>query len=202
MNSINVRVAAVERVTPLVKHFTLVREDGGKLAPFSGGSHVVVSMDAGGKVYRNAYSLMGAPENTDAYHISVRRQERSRGGSVFMHDKVTEGSRLQITMPTNLFAISRMGRKHILIAGGIGITPFMSQLFDIERNGFDYELHYAFRSPEHGAFADQLKARNPGWEYRFYDHAAALAYIGEHMGGDALRLCERVEPRFGVIVKV
>jgi len=46
----------------------------------------------------------------------------------------------------------------------------------------------------------QLRARNPGWEYRFYDHAAALSYIGEHLGGDALRLCERVDPRFGVIV--
>ncbi|MDR2874443.1 MAG: PDR/VanB family oxidoreductase [Methylobacillus sp.] len=159
LNSVNVKVAAIERVTPLVKHFTLVREDGGKLPPFSGGSHIVVSMDAGGKVYRNAYSLMGSPEDTDAYHISVRRQERSRGGSVFMHDKVTEGSALQITAPTNLFAISRMGRKHVLIAGGIGITPFMSQLHDIARNGFDYELHYAFRSPEHGAFSDQLKAR-------------------------------------------
>jgi ferredoxin-NADP reductase len=159
MSSVNVRVAAIERVTPLVKHFTLVREDGGKLPPFSGGSHVVVSMDAGSKVYRNAYSLMGSPEDTRAYHISVRRQERSRGGSVFMHDQVAEGSILQITMPTNLFAISRMGRKHILIAGGIGITPFMSQLHDLDRNDFDYELHYAFRSPEHGAFADHLQAR-------------------------------------------
>src|SRR5689334_1256818 len=47
---------------------------------------------------------------------------------------------------------------------------------------------------------EQIKARNPGWEYRFYDHAAALAYIREHLGSDALRLCERIDPRFGVIV--
>jgi ferredoxin-NADP reductase len=152
-------VAAIERVTPLVKHFKLVAEDGATLPPFSGGSHVVVSMDAGGRVYRNAYSLMSAPAQTGAYEIAVRRQERSRGGSHFMHDKVEVGSTLQITLPTNLFPLYRLARKHILIAGGIGITPFMSQIFDIERNGHDYELHYAFRSPEHGAFADELKAR-------------------------------------------
>jgi len=47
---------------------------------------------------------------------------------------------------------------------------------------------------------EQMRALNPGWEYRFYDHADALAYIGEHLGGDALRQCERVDPRFGVLI--
>ncbi|HEY3327161.1 MAG TPA: PDR/VanB family oxidoreductase [Novimethylophilus sp.] len=159
MSTVNVRVAAIEQVTPMIKHFTLVREDGQAFPTFSGGSHVVVAMDINGRTHRNAYSMMGAPEDTQAYHISVRREERSRGGSVFMHDNVVEGSSLQITLPVNLFALSKLGRKHILIAGGIGITPFMSQLHDIQRNGYSYELHYAFRSPEHGAFSGQLKAR-------------------------------------------
>jgi len=159
MSTVNVRVAAIEQVTPLVKHFKLVREDGQSLPTFSGGSHVVVAMNIGGRIHRNAYSLMGSPDEPEAYHISVRRQEHSRGGSVFMHDKVVEGSTLQITMPVNLFPLTRMGRKHVLIAGGIGITPFMSQLHDIKRNGYDYELHYAYRAPEHGAFSEQLKAK-------------------------------------------
>jgi ferredoxin-NADP reductase len=158
MSTVNVRVAAVEQVTPMIKHFTLVREDGQDFPTFSGGSHVVLAMDINGRVHRNAYSLMGSPEDTKAYHISVRRQERSRGGSVFMHDHVVEGSQLQITFPVNLFSLSKLGRKHILIAGGIGITPFMSQLHDIQRNGYQYELHYAFRSPEHGAFQEQVKS--------------------------------------------
>ncbi len=162
MSTIPVRVAAVEQVTPAIKHFTLVSEDGQALPIFSGGSHVVVSMDVGGRTVRNAYSLMGSPEDTSAYHIAVRREEKSRGGSAFLHDKVTAGSVLQITTPVNLFALSKPGRKHILIAGGIGITPFMSQLHDIARNGYSYELHYAFRAPEHGAFCAELRARCGG----------------------------------------
>ena len=169
MNKVKVRVAAIEQVTPQVRHFTLVREDGAELPPFSGGSHVVVEMNAGDRVYRNAYSLMGSPEDTAAYHISVRRQENSRGGSAFMHEQVQVGSQLQITLPTNLFALSSQARKHVLIAGGIGITPFMSQLYDIERNGKAYELHYAFRAPEHGAFAEQLKARCGDNAYLYID---------------------------------
>lgn len=157
MSMINIKVAAIEQVTPLVKHFTFVKEDGSEFPAFSGGSHVVVSLDIGGRIHRNPYSLMGSPEETSAYHISVRRQEHSRGGSVFMHDNVTVGMPLKITYPVNLFSLAKKGRKHILLAGGIGITPFMSQIADLKRTGADYELHYAFRSPEHGAFASQLE---------------------------------------------
>ncbi len=158
MSMIDIKVAAVEQVTPLVKHFTFVKKDGSSFPAFSGGSHVVVSMNVGGRVHRNPYSLMGSPADTDSYHISVRKQEQSRGGSVFMHENVEIGTSLQITYPVNLFSLAKKAHKHILIAGGIGITPFMSQLIDLNRLNANFELHYAFRSPEHGAFADKLKA--------------------------------------------
>lgn len=159
MSHLQVIVAGVEQVTPMVKHFTLVREDGSRFPAFSGGSHIVVAMNIDGRIHRNPYSLMGSPEDTGAYHISVRRQEKSRGGSVFMHDQIKAGSRLQITYPVNLFALEKKARKHLLIAGGIGITPFMSQIEDLNRTGAHYELHYAFRSPENGAFCSDLQVK-------------------------------------------
>lgn len=167
MSMIDVKVASIEQVTPLVKHFTFVKQDGSVFPAFSGGSHIVVSMNIHGRVHRNPYSLMGSPEETDSYHISVRRQERSRGGSVFMHDNVAVGMPMQITYPVNLFSLSKKAHKHILIAGGIGITPFMSQIADLKRLNADYELHYAFRSLEHGAFLDKLD-RNCGNKLHCY----------------------------------
>lgn len=167
MSTINAVVANIEQITPMVKHFTLRREDGARLPAFSGGSHIVVAMNINGRIHRNPYSLMGNPEDTDSYHISVRRQEKSRGGSVYMHDQVEIGSRLQITYPVNLFALEKRAKKHLLVAGGIGITPFMSQIHDLHRSGGAYELHYAFRSPEHGAFSAQLQA-SCGERARFY----------------------------------
>ncbi len=158
MSTMNAVVVNIEQITPMVKHFTLQREDGAALPAFSGGSHIVVAMNINGRIHRNPYSLMGNPEDTGSYHISVRRQEKSRGGSVYMHDQVKVGSRLQITYPVNLFALEKRGKKHLLIAGGIGITPFMSQIHDLNRTGGQYELHYAYRSPEHGAFSERLQA--------------------------------------------
>ena len=159
MNMLNVVVMAIENITPMVKHFSLVRTDGKLLPVFSGGSHVVVAMNINGRVHRNPYSLMGSPSDTSAYHVSVRRQENSRGGSVFMHDALQIGDKLQITYPVNLFSLAKKAHKHLLIAGGIGITPFMSQIEDLIRNKANFELHYAYRSPEHGAFSQQLKQK-------------------------------------------
>jgi ferredoxin-NADP reductase len=153
-----VEVSAVEKVTPLIKHFTLSPVGGGRLPAFSGGSHIVVVMRAGGgtRVHRNPYSLLSSPQRLDAYEIGVRRMEESRGGSHFMHDRVEVGTRLEIAHPVNLFALDKIARKHVLIAGGIGITPFLAQLEDLHQGRVPYELHYSVRSPEHAAFLPKV----------------------------------------------
>lgn len=157
MSSLKVIVSGIAEAAEGIRRFTLIAADGGELPGFSGGSHVVVSMPAGPRTYRNAYSLLSAPSDRRNYQIAVRLQENSRGGSRFMHEQVKVGTALDISWPVNLFAISRVGRKHILVAGGIGITPFMSQVHDLLRSGTDFELHYAFRSPRHAGFVGELQ---------------------------------------------
>lgn len=151
-----VRVTRIEPVTPLIKRYTLEALDGGALPPFSGGSHIIVQLRDGSRQYNNAYSLMSSPHALGSYQIGVRRETPSKGGSAFLHDKVAEGDTLSITYPNNLFALDKTARHHVLIAGGIGITPFISQLHDLHQRGASYELHYAFRADEHGAFRDKL----------------------------------------------
>ncbi|MGE8621040.1 MAG: PDR/VanB family oxidoreductase, partial [Achromobacter spanius] len=155
-STLRVRVTRIEHVTPLIKRYTLEALDGGALPPFTGGSHIIVQMRDGSRHYNNAYSLMSSPNALGNYQIGVRRETPSKGGSVFLHDKVAEGDALSITRPNNLFALDKAARHHVLIAGGIGITPFISQLHDLHQRGASYELHYAFRADEHGAFRDEL----------------------------------------------
>ncbi len=157
MSTVKVSVAAVSQVAESIKQFTLAASNGGELPLFSGGSHIVVEMNIDGRIHRNPYSLMSNPEQNDHYQIGVLKQQLSRGGSVFMHEKVEAGTELNISYPTNLFTISRLSKKNVLVAGGIGITPFMSQIYDLNRLGLDYELHYAYRKPETGAFRDKLQ---------------------------------------------
>ncbi|WJM95718.1 PDR/VanB family oxidoreductase [Pseudomonas defluvii] len=165
----NVRVTAVAQATPLIKHFTLARDDGAAMPAFTGGSHIIVQMQgADGSQFSNAYSLMSDPRDTRSYQIGVRLEEQSKGGSAFMHQQVEVGSTLTISSPNNLFALDPTAGRHVMIAGGIGITPFLAQLHELEGGDTDYELHYAFRSPEHGAFQDDLSSGPHAGRTRFY----------------------------------
>lgn len=164
-----VEVAAIEQITPLIKHFNLAAADGGALPAFSGGSHIIVVMRGALRVHRNPYSLLSSPHRLDAYEIGVRRMEESRGGSHFMHDQVQVGSRLEIAHPVNLFGLDKIARKHLLIAGGIGITPFLAQLEDLRGGAVPYELHYSVRSPEHAAFLSRLREGEGDRLSMYYD---------------------------------
>ncbi len=167
--TIAVDVTGIEQVTPLIKHFTLANAAGGPLPAFSGGSHIIVVMRAAARMHRNPYSLLSSPRELDRYEIAVRRMEESRGGSHFLHDEVRVGSRLEIAHPVNLFALDKIARKHVLIAGGIGITPFLAQLEDLHDGAVPYEVHYSVRSPEHAAFLGRLREREGDRLSVYYD---------------------------------
>lgn len=154
---IPVAVTAIRELTPLIKEFTLTAQDGVKLPPISGGGHTVVVMPDADKPHKNPYSLVATSDDQSSYTIAVRREEMGRGGSIYMHDQVKVGSELQISTPANLFPIYKLAKKHLLVAGGIGITPFMAYLKDLPFLDGTLELHYSVRSLEHAAFLDELK---------------------------------------------
>ncbi len=154
---IDVRVTQIVDVTSEIKRFRFEPTDGKPLPVFAGGAHVVVEMEDGDTLRRNPYSLMSSPGATDAYNISVRRDPGGRGGSMFMHDRVTVGSLLRLSHPVNLFPIDRRARKHLLFAGGIGITPTLAMMSELARYGDAFELNYAVRSENDGAYLDQLR---------------------------------------------
>jgi dimethylamine monooxygenase subunit B len=168
-DTIPVRVVAIEEVTPQIRRFTLEPIAGGELPAFSGGSHIIVVMRGGQRVHRNPYSLMSSPHDLGSYQISVLRCDPSRGGSAFMHEQVRVGSEIEIAHPVNLFSLAKLARKHLLLAGGIGITPFMAQLHDLRAGNVPYELHYATRSPTHGAYCELLSSAAPGCVSLYHD---------------------------------
>lgn len=156
-NEILVRVDDVCEVADRIKRFRLVPLDRPRLPSFSGGAHITVNMDGAERRIRNQYSLISPPERTDAYEVSVLRVEESRGGSEFMHTRVSPGDTLWIGHPNNQFPPYDLARRHLLIAGGIGITPFMAMISQLSRLGQDFELHYAMRSDTAGAYAKLLQ---------------------------------------------
>lgn len=154
-----VTVTEVIDITPMIKRFRFESAGDAPLPPFSGGAHVILEMQDGATLRRNPYSLMSPPSQTSSYTISVRRDDGGRGGSLFLHRAVRPGHRLAISPPVNLFPIDWRARRHLLIAGGIGITPFLAQMVQHEAAGSAFELHLSVRERAQGAYLDELEAR-------------------------------------------
>ncbi len=64
-----------------------------------------------------------------------------------------------------MFNYKTGGPKQIWIAGGIGLTPFLSFVRDMDSSlAHDVDLYYTVRHPEEAIFVDELEAadaRNP-----------------------------------------
>ncbi|MFT5259558.1 MAG: ferredoxin-NADP reductase [Gammaproteobacteria bacterium] len=158
--SIPVTVINVEQLTPIIKGFTFERNDSEPFTPFSAGSHIVVSMDDEQRSYKNPYSLVRNSPDFKQYQIAVRREANGRGGSAYMHDEVEVGSQLEVGNPFNLFPVHWLAHKHLFIAGGVGITPFMAFIRDMKMTNSPFELHYAVRNAKHGPFVAELVENN------------------------------------------
>lgn len=157
-----VRVASVTDVATRIKRFELVGIGDRVLPPFSPGAHIIVTMRDGQRVFRNAYSIVSQTACGNGYVITVQRSPESRGGSAFLHTQVKPGTELEISEPVNLFPVAQKARKHILIAGGIGITPMLAMLDSFKKNNSAFELHYAIRAADVGAYySDLANAADP-----------------------------------------
>lgn len=166
---IAVRVTDVTPLNELVTRFRFEPVAGGLLPTFSGGAHTVVEMMDGDTRRMNPYSLMSDPFDQSAYTISVRRDDEGRGGSLFMHRSVSVGDEMVISNPVNLFSLDLRAKKHLMIAGGIGITPFLAQLKQLDRAHGNWELHYACRSEALGSYVDYLTTTHPNDVSVYYD---------------------------------
>jgi ferredoxin-NADP reductase len=74
-----------------------------------------------------------------------------------------------LSHPINLFALDTRARKHLMIAGGIGITPFLAQIAQLAHAGGRFDLHYAARSLALGAYMDRLTAAHPDRVHCYFD---------------------------------
>lgn len=167
--AIDVMVTDVVSVNSLIKRFHFARSDGQPLPAFSGGAHIVIEMQDGESIRRTPYSLMSSPLDTSDYQVSIRRDDEGRGGSLFMHNKVTTGMKMRISYPANLFALDKRATKHLMFAGGIGITPFIAQIQQLNASNSPLELHYSARNTELGAYADELSNMIGNRLHTYYD---------------------------------
>lgn len=155
--TLTVRVERILRETPEILAFELAHPWGRTLPGYEAGAHIDVHMPGG---FSRQYSLArwssDAASNAASYVIGVKREAQSRGGSASMHERVREGDLLAISAPRNTFPLREAATRHLLLAGGIGMTPLLAMAQALAARGADFTLCVFARSEEHLAFAGAL----------------------------------------------
>ncbi len=140
------KVAEIVQETHDAKSFVLVPdEEAGtrELAPFKAGSYINVRTTLAGSVARRTYSLSSSPKEAleGKYRITVKLKE---GGflSAWLHNEAKVGDKLTATEPGGHVTHSgiRDCKKVVALAGGSGITPFMSMAKAIDEGTEDFEM--------------------------------------------------------------
>lgn len=144
-------VAGLAEAAPGVRTLVLRRPGGGSLPAYAPGSHVV--LDCGDR--RNAYSLTGDGSASEEYRVSVLLCPEGDGGSAFVH-RLAVGDVVTASRPRSAFAPVSTARHHLLVAGGIGITPMLSHARAAVRWKRSFELLYGHR-PGAGAHLAELR---------------------------------------------
>ena len=137
------RVDDVRPSTSDVSVFTLRHPRRTHLPAFAPGAHVDLRLPDG---RIRQYSLCGDPADTTAYQIAIKREDAGRGASRWAHEALAPDAIVPVSAPRNNFPLAPGATRHVLIAGGIGVTPFLAMAHALGRTGSDYVLHYCARS--------------------------------------------------------
>ncbi|MGH6728217.1 MAG: PDR/VanB family oxidoreductase [Pseudolabrys sp.] len=129
--------------------------EGQPLPEFTAGAHIAIQAPNG---VTRKYSLCNDPAERDRYLVAVKRETNGRGGSTNIIDNVKAGDRLMVALPVNDFKLPPRAQDFLFIAGGIGITPIMAMIRQLQKEGKRFRLYYCSRSPETTAFLDELNA--------------------------------------------
>jgi vanillate O-demethylase ferredoxin subunit len=150
------RIRSITYLAEDINGYELVDPNGRDLPRFSAGAHIGVRLGAAesGGVWRD-YSLWNDPAERRRYCIAVLREKLGEG-SRRLHDEIRVGDTVETSLPRNNFALAEGAERHLLVAGGIGITPIMAMVAELRRRRADFVLHYCTRSPARTAFRDEL----------------------------------------------
>jgi len=149
------RVMRADKIADGIHLFELRDDAGRELPPFTAGAHIAIRAPNG---LLRKYSLCNDPAERDRYQVAIKREDNGRGGSANLIDAVKVGDELMIAPPVNDFGLPPRATDFLFIAGGIGITPIMAMIREVQRQGKRFRLYYCSRSPETTAFVDELSA--------------------------------------------
>ncbi len=124
------QVSDIQQLSHDTKLYRFISANPNKLlAPFRAGQYIGLTVEINGVRTSRAFSLVSSPNQLAYYELGIKRKE---GGFVspYILDNIKVGDILEATEPMGNLYYNRIfhGKDLVFIAGGSGITPFISML--------------------------------------------------------------------------
>lgn len=159
------------------------------------GSFINVAVTINGQQYIRQYSLVFSSSQSRDLVFAAKRVP---GGKVsgYLADHVHAGDELTVIgRPRCEFGLSGFQGKKLLIAGGVGITPVISMLRDLEQSQQDTVLLYFNRSPSEVIFLDEIAdIRNRNSQIRVHNIVSKDAVSEFEQGHVSSEMLNRLVP--------
>jgi len=155
---LDLKVVEIFEPTKESKTIRLVSKNG-YLPPFQAGQYVNLFVNIEGIRTSRPYSISSSPRQRSYYEITVAKIPTGFVSDYFV-DKVKVGDEFEANGPAGTFHFNPVFHydKSVFLAGGSGITPFMSMITEILETGIDREIHllYGCRNEEIAIFHKEL----------------------------------------------
>ncbi len=139
----------IERPESNAKTLILITRDGSPAAWFRAGQYVSLKLRIGESSITRPYSISSSPKMTKDGKVCIT-VKRAAGGFVSEHllNDLKEGDSVLISGPEGFFYHDRLrdSKNVVAVAGGSGITPFLSMAYAIRDAIEDFNLTILFGS--------------------------------------------------------
>ncbi|MEA2102310.1 MAG: FAD-binding oxidoreductase [Thermodesulfobacteriota bacterium] len=139
----------VSEILPATEGSSTIRliSKNGYLPPFEAGQYINIFVEIDGVRTSRPYSIASSARQRAYYDITVARIPSGFVSDHFI-DKVKVGDRFQANGPAGQFRYVPVfhSKKQIYLAGGSGITPFMSMISETLDAGLDKDIHLIYGS--------------------------------------------------------
>lgn len=159
-------VTQIRDASPTAKTVRFQKVGGGKLPPFYAGQFISLAFPIDGHVLCRPYSISSAPfearQDPGFVEITVRKSKGDGLICDYINEKLKVGDTLQGSMGLGQFYYEplRDAKNLVALAGGIGITPFVSMAKEIKNGTMDANLTilYGSASSDDIILKDELDA--------------------------------------------
>lgn len=154
-----VELTHIVQLTPNMKNFTFKRVDSSAFPFFRAGQYVSLQAKIGDSLVSRPYSISSSPDEALEGRLSLGIED-AEFFSGYMNNEAKIGDRFVMTEPSGEFHYENIRDKKniVCIAGGSGITPFLSMAKSVAEGNEDYNmtLFYGAKDFENLAYRDEL----------------------------------------------